>query len=322
MVEYICNKCKYSTNIKTHYTRHCTTKKHKRNIENELKIPQNTSTYPQNTSSEQRNTIYKCKHCDKEFTRIDNMNRHSNQCKIKNNEIENLKKKIIKLETEKNQESTERLKLEKEKKDIQIEYNDFLKTLAKRPTFSNTYNVSKASYILSTFPNAYTLKYMLDTRKVSNEEILLCLEKGIIKGPALYIYKKCAAELDDHLKPIWCTDLSRNSFMINEDEGWIRDFSGKEIFGRIYDIMKKELIKAVQSMQSGKKMLDLAYITLKLNNDLHKKRILTEFATMVLIHMKDPNGNLIEESSDSSLEESSDSSSSESSEDIPLIEIA
>jgi hypothetical protein len=191
MVEYNCKKCKYSTNIKTHYNRHCSTKKHKRNDKNEPILNPSEPTPPQ---KEEIINTFNCTYCDKHYSTNSHMNRHLRKCEEKTN----LKQKLENSENE-------RRKLEKEKTDIQIEYNDFLKSLAKRPTFSNTYNVSKASYILSTFPNAPTLKYMLDTRKVSNEEILLCLEKGIIKGPALYIYKKCAAELEDHLKPIWCT---------------------------------------------------------------------------------------------------------------------
>ena len=55
---------------------------HSNKPQNNSKLPQYTSILPQNTSKK-INKMVSCKYCNKNFNRLDNMNRHMKTCKIK-----------------------------------------------------------------------------------------------------------------------------------------------------------------------------------------------------------------------------------------------
>jgi hypothetical protein len=112
MVFHKCEICNFSSKIKTHLFRHLITKKHINNEKNyvedtnnllpkPLTIPHLSLKIPHNTSqiSDHNNKEYiKCEYCNKDFSRIDNLNRHIEKyCKEKKefDKMENENFKII-----------------------------------------------------------------------------------------------------------------------------------------------------------------------------------------------------------------------------------
>jgi hypothetical protein len=98
MVSYKCECCNYITKRKNDLNRHLTTKKHLNNVKNyeednvkktpkNLKIPQNTTFSPHNTTqiTDHTNKEYiKCGYCNKDYSRVDSLNRHvAKYCKKK-----------------------------------------------------------------------------------------------------------------------------------------------------------------------------------------------------------------------------------------------
>jgi|UniRef100_A0A6C0J7L4 hypothetical protein len=133
MTGYICYDCSYCTDIRTHYHRHLTTNKHKKNYDAELKkgikkshcstkIPQNTTILDEksinlhkNTTKYHKNTTkihtfqkytkkFECDHCTKKYSRIDSLNRHmKDSCKakqIKDKEIDENQTEIAQLKNQ------------------------------------------------------------------------------------------------------------------------------------------------------------------------------------------------------------------------------
>jgi hypothetical protein len=126
MVFHKCEICNFSSKQKNDLNRHLKTKKHLNNekkyeeennkkLLQNYKIPQNTSFFPHNTSKNTNHTYkekIKCEYCYKEYSRIDNLNRHIEKfCKKKqeldkmeneNNELHEIiksqSKKISKIE--------------------------------------------------------------------------------------------------------------------------------------------------------------------------------------------------------------------------------
>ena len=105
MVIYMCEMCNYCTHIRTHYSKHLTTKKHIRNNDKnntkqsdyiDSKLTPNYSSVTPNDSKltpinkkDDKNTLV-CEYCNNSFTRRNNIVRHQNsRCKIKKSENTN-----------------------------------------------------------------------------------------------------------------------------------------------------------------------------------------------------------------------------------------
>jgi len=85
MPEYTCVDCEYETKIKTHYTRHLNTKKHKTNSGKSINTePQ---TYPMYTIKDNKDIPSKnflCDFCDNTFSTSSHLSRHRKKsCKLK-----------------------------------------------------------------------------------------------------------------------------------------------------------------------------------------------------------------------------------------------
>jgi hypothetical protein len=116
---YKCEICNFSSKQKNDLNRHLKTKKHLNNVKqyeadnkkflsNHHKIPQNTTFAPHNNTkieNHKNKKLFNCKYCNKDYSRIDSLNRHiEKSCKEKkefdkmeneNNELH----KIIKSQT-------------------------------------------------------------------------------------------------------------------------------------------------------------------------------------------------------------------------------
>ena len=112
---YDCELCKFSTNLKSNYTNHLSSKKH--NIISELKQPINNKKQPTNNPKqpddnpmttiepEKNATEFTCKYCDQQFSFRQSMNRHI-KYSCKKNKDEDLKELVrlmnIQMEQQKN----------------------------------------------------------------------------------------------------------------------------------------------------------------------------------------------------------------------------
>jgi len=121
MNSYNCEICNYITKRQYNYNKHLNTKKHLINVKNYVegttkiisnyhKIPQNTTFAPHNNTKiepHKNKNFFNCKYCNKDYSRIDSLNRHiEKSCKEKKefDKIENKNNElhqIIKSQTKK-----------------------------------------------------------------------------------------------------------------------------------------------------------------------------------------------------------------------------
>ena len=151
MNSYSCECCNYITKRQYNYNKHQKTKKHLNNAKNyedenykkqgqNLKIPHFSLKIPHNTSQISNHTnkgFYKCEYCNKEFSRIDNLNRHiEKSCKKKKelDKMENENSKII----------------EKQNKIIDLQSKQINKLLEKNAKqINNTQNNNNSTNIIN-----------------------------------------------------------------------------------------------------------------------------------------------------------------------------
>ena len=145
---YTCNECCYETKIKTHYTRHLNTNKHKIKCKNSIIIE--PETYPKTTYEYEKEAQLKefmCEYCDKTYSTSSHLSRHRKNCKLKV-EQEHQKKELAELkqmfkeERERNQ--IERETYLKERVDLHQHIGELIKKAGN--TTNNTANITLNCY--------------------------------------------------------------------------------------------------------------------------------------------------------------------------------
>jgi len=219
MVNYNCDFCGFLSVNKKDYTRHIKTKKHLQKVKQDA---YNTQTIPKlyPNATIKKSITYKCIHCYNIFSNASSLGRHKKTCndsKLKDTEIENLKK-----ENERVQKEAKRVQKEaKEKEEIlrkQLSaYEQLLKSMTTQQTI-NYYN-----YITQTYPNAPALKCQQTYNNLLESKILSLMD--II---SMYYYdNKLVSFIGDYLiklythkepkkQSIWTTDISRLTYIISE----------------------------------------------------------------------------------------------------------
>ena len=145
---YQCLGCNYETKIKTHYTRHINTNKHKRICGKS--ITDEPKTYP-NILNKNEEVLppkeFMCEYCGKTYSSSSHLSRHKKNCKImiqqelQKKELDELKK-MFKEERERNQ--IERESYQKEREDLHKHIGELIKKAGN--TTNNTANITLNCY--------------------------------------------------------------------------------------------------------------------------------------------------------------------------------
>jgi len=243
---FSCNLCNFQSNRRWNYEKHCESKRHQKNLENSI-TNSNKSITNSNKSITNSNK-YKCIHCNSEFKRIDNYNKHLNKCsnrllnllKEKDNEINTLKKENKQLVDNQKEEINaltnelnDALKLVQEYqlkiKDTEIKVKDTeirclkeIKQISISNNNSNNNNRTNITqFIINKYPNA---KNVWVPDKVSGLENFASdkVEENINKL-LTNIYKR---NIKPEERPIWCIDSARNKYLTRLDNLWQVDLYG------------------------------------------------------------------------------------------------
>ena len=257
MKPYNCEDCSFSSKLKTDYSRHLNTKKHIKNIikrdDINEKYVKSSYSCPQNTSkslpphlkitqktSQNMEKKHNCKYCNKQFSRIDNLNRHvKNTCK---NAKDKLTYKELFLEIKD--------QFKKEKEDLKDQIN-LLLTKVGNTTINNTNNIQLNSY------GKEDLSHITDTLKTQ----LLKMPYGMIPKMIEKV----------HFNPD--APQNNNILLTNKNDNKIKIFCGSKW---IYQDKKD----TIDDLVDGKYfILDSHYETIYNTISIHNKNIYEKFRT-------------------------------------------
>lgn len=179
MTIYECKKCKFITEIKTHYERHIKTKKHQMNtgvIEQSKSIPKISIKYHSSITEQPKNSIlYECDYCDTCFKHINNKYRHQKyNCKARKTQEMMLQ----------NLEEKHRLELEQRDKTIENlldKLDTAIKKIGNTTNTTNNINNINNSKNLNITINAYGKEDIKYITKGEWFEMLLDPENSVVK---------------------------------------------------------------------------------------------------------------------------------------------
>ena len=216
---FVCEKCEYNTTNKKDYNKHLQTKKHndKHNI-----------TYTETQ------TLYHCE-CGKVYKYLSGLSRHKKKCNYTEIEesssynaeeyIEDEDKKDMKLLL---------MELIKSNKDVQ----EKLVEIAKQPkTVNNTFNLN--NFLNVQCKDAMNLSEFLDSITLRFEDLVYLSNHGFVDSIQDTFIKNLAT-LDQHIRPIHCTDQKRKNFVVKEDDRWHKKDSEGLICDAFHSMNKKQ----------------------------------------------------------------------------------
>lgn len=237
--KYYCQFCDYGTSKKSNYNNHRESNKHKNGL---LATNSNilATELSQNKPFLSPNKTYNCTNCDKTFKDRTGLWRHKKKC---NNESEQNHLGLT----------------DKELINILVRQNQKLMNVVENGTNNhnnshnnshNTTNIDNKTFNLNFFLNetckdAMNINEFVSSIKVSLEDLENTGRQGYIEGISNIILKNLN-NLEQHYRPIHCSDTKREVFYIKDNNEWQKENQEKPILTKAIKVIANENIKQIK----------------------------------------------------------------------------
>ena len=263
--EFSCKKCKYFTNIKEHFIRHCNTFKHNRCILQNGK--------PNN------DIYYKCtiNNCNKLYKTRSGLRKHKvnkhNDCItiIDDNSIidhnYNIDNEIYNSDISYNNFSNNIIhKLMNENKELQNKLID----IAKEPRIINQTNNNQKTFNIIQFLNheckdAMNITDFIKSLVITFDDLEQISEYGYLSNVKETLVKSLTS-MEQNKRPIHCTDTKRKQFYVKDKNEWNKDTSHGIIKDAINDYNNQQLQTLTQYKHNNPNWMNIDNEQIKINN--------------------------------------------------------
>jgi hypothetical protein len=231
-----CEKCDFTCSKESNWKKHLATAKHKKEING-------------NVGNEQTTVLYECDVCNKEFKTNSGLWKHKKKCSIgqeenntKNTGIDIDKDFLIKMLL-KNQDVIEKLTEVMPQLGNQVHNNS-------HNTTNNQFNIQM--FLNEHCKNAMNLTDFIQSLPITAETYDSTIENGLTKTMTNMLLNGLN-ELDIVDRPIHCTDASRKTLYVKDDDIWEKDNELLHMLKGIRDLSLKQrtLIKRWQDVNNG-----------------------------------------------------------------------
>ena len=234
--KFYCESCDYGCSKESDYNKHIMTRKHKKEING-------------NVGNEQISHKYECDVCNKEFKTNSGLWKHKKKCSIgqeenntKNTGIDIDKDFLIKM---------------------LLKYQDVIEKLTEvmpqlgNQVHNNSHNTTNNQFNIQMFlnehcKNAMNLTDFIQSLPITAETYDSTIENGLTKTMTNMLLNGLN-ELDIVDRPIHCTDASRKTLYVKDDDIWEKDNELLHMLKGIRDLSLKQrtLIKRWQDVNNG-----------------------------------------------------------------------
>jgi len=230
-----CSICDFKCYKQSNFNSHLLTTKHKNRIELNDSVPKNAK------------KLFTCGKCNKEYNVRNSLWYHEKKCNYEK-QLENEKKmeniindkdEIINLLLTQNKELMDLLK------------SGMINNTTNNTNSHNTTNTTNNTFNLQFFlnetcKNAMNISDFVSSIKVNIEELENTGRQGYIKGVSNIILKRLN-NLEQHFRPLHCSDLKREVFYIKENNEWKKENENKPILTKAIKVISNENIKQIKN---------------------------------------------------------------------------
>jgi hypothetical protein len=228
---FSCNICDFKCYKESNFKSHLLTSKHKNRIE--LNV------------LEQKNAkkLFICKKCNKEYNARNSLWYHEKKC----NYEKQVEKEIV--TNDKDNLITLLLTQNKELMDL-VKSGMINNTTNSNNNNNNTTNNDNKIFNLQFFLNetckdAMNINEFVSSIKVNLEELENTGRQGYIEGISSIILKRLN-KLEQHFRPLHCSDLKREVFYIKENNEWKKENENKTILTKAIKVISNENMKQIK----------------------------------------------------------------------------
>ena len=219
--KFNCEKCNFSSSKQSEWNRHILTRKHKMEING-------------NIGNEKNAEKYQCDDCSKEFQTKSGLWKHMKGCKKRqktpeNSDLHNCKEEIVYSNTHQTIMNALLTKNQEFTKDLVDKILTALPQIVSHNTNTNSLN---NSYNTNTFnvqmflndrcKNAMNLTEFIDSLPITAETFDHTIQNGLTKT-LTHMITNGLSQLDILDRPIHCTDVSRKTIYVKENDTWEKD---------------------------------------------------------------------------------------------------
>jgi len=210
---FSCEVCKFECSKKSNYEKHLLTAKHKNR-----------------TILNKKSQGLFCEICNKSFNARNSLWYHKKKCK----KIEE-QKEAVKLKNDEEDDKKDKII------ELLMEQNEKLMEMAQKPNIIN--NTINQNFNLNVFLNekckdAMSLEDFVNSIELTLEDYKNTGENGFVKGISDIVVNKIK-DLDTYERPLHCTDLKRQTIYIKNEDKWEKDDSKENLRKAVKRVAKK-----------------------------------------------------------------------------------
>ena len=249
--KFFCKKCNFECSKKSNWNTHINTLKHDRK-------QMETFFMPKNATSCQ---TYICSQCDKIFKSSSGLWKHKKKCYMTQEDISivisketptqvdktDMTQKLVEMIMSKNQEFMTELvtNLTNSNQDVVNKMMDIMPSVGNNSHNTNSYNTTNNNqfniqmFLNEHCKNAMNLTDFIDTLPITAETYDSTIDNGLTKTITNMI-SNGLSQLDVLERPIHCTDATRKTLYVKEDNVWEKDNELIQILSGIRNIASKQ----------------------------------------------------------------------------------
>ncbi len=236
---FCCELCNIRTTNKKDYKKHLLTTKH------QMATLCNTSSSSQSNDK----TIFVCKNCDNRYHSRSGLWKHRQICSVQQPPtppvaVEGFNKEMFTALLKDHQELKQLIiqVIQKESSNTNIANNSHNNNTHTNNSHNKTFNLNM--YLNETCKDAMNMADFVSSVKVSLEDLENTGRHGYIQGISHIIITELN-KLEQHLRPLHCSDSKREVLYIKENNEWTKDTDAKPILTKAIKTIANENIKQI-----------------------------------------------------------------------------
>ena len=245
-IKFYCDLCDYSTSRNSQYTRHISTDKHKNRVNDSKMIENDSDLVPKSS------TMFQC-NCGKAYKYDSGYYRHKKKCKGPSEITTELVLQLIK-------DNRDMQKLFMEHSQTMQQQTNTLTNIVhdvvkhgvnNNHSHNTTTNSHNKAFNLNVFLNetckeAINMSDFVSSIKMNLDDLEHTGRKGYIEGISNIIIKNLN-DLEQHHRPIHCSDNKREILYIKDNNKWEKECNDKPILTKAIKVIANENIKQIKN---------------------------------------------------------------------------